>query len=558
MDYVNLQIIEATLNPASSKAAFSKKVRDIVDLSQKGSVEGILKISKMIELKDIMNFDVESNHKFVLIEGAPGIGKTTVANRICEEWAKGTMFREYDLVFYVPLRFTHMKIVNSLSELLQEYQHPDTFDPSMKIDSYIRECKGKGVLLLLDGWDELGKGSLDDDSFLPRLVRGDFINNMHCIVTSRPVATTTIRSCSFFPSTRIIQIVGFTKDNIETYVRLYFIKNPSFGESLLEKLRQYPNIMSACYVAINATIICYVFDQNDGVLPDTLTEVYHSFILHAIKRHITKNASRNENYCMAVKDELESICLQEIDEKRHELLLKLCELALEGVLTNNYSFRKRVMRKACNITGEEEFDGFGLVQLYDIPGSQSISYAYFLHLTIQEFLAAYTLSCKDERTVFAQLGKIFASGEYPFVTKFLYGLCGSQDKHKTALDSFVYTNTISQLLLMECIYESKDNEKCQYVAKRYSSVLTIKDQRLQPYQALCCGNVMLKSKQKWTIEWMNVGIGEDELRILYDCLKGGKIVTKVSCQNCTYFSKQAHDLMEEITETQSAELQISQ
>ena len=88
--------------------------------------------------------------KRVLIEGAPGIGKTVLAKEIAYQWANGEILKEYKLVFLLYLRDPRVQKVKSINEILELFTSENTPD----LIAYIKKSRGKYVALVLDGFDE--------------------------------------------------------------------------------------------------------------------------------------------------------------------------------------------------------------------------------------------------------------------------------------------------------------------------------------------------------------------------------------------------------------------
>ena len=122
-------------------------VRSIV---QEGNVGQVLKRKVGIKLGDIFKAD-EAARKVILIEGAPGSGKTTLSWHICQKWASGGLFQQFSLVVLVQLRDPAIQSARTIADLLP---HADD-RLAQEVLSEIQCREGEGILFVMDGWDEM-------------------------------------------------------------------------------------------------------------------------------------------------------------------------------------------------------------------------------------------------------------------------------------------------------------------------------------------------------------------------------------------------------------------
>ena len=125
-----------------------------------------------LQLEDILNTHNSSTPKCVLVEGAPGIGKSTFAWKACRKWAKGKLFREYDLVVLLQMRDKKVKEAKNLVDL---FYHSDA-KLSSEVAQEISDGEGKGGVLIFEAIDELPSAvdmlNKGNDSLPTDLIRG--------------------------------------------------------------------------------------------------------------------------------------------------------------------------------------------------------------------------------------------------------------------------------------------------------------------------------------------------------------------------------------------------
>ena len=93
--------------------------------------------------------DKQDSVRLVLIEGAPGIGKSTLAWELCRKWDELSVMKQYSLVVLLRLREERVQQITQVSDLFFP------FEDRKNLADEVIGCHGKGVLFVMDGFDEL-------------------------------------------------------------------------------------------------------------------------------------------------------------------------------------------------------------------------------------------------------------------------------------------------------------------------------------------------------------------------------------------------------------------
>ena len=83
-----------------------------------GGVDQILHDKAPIQIGDILTPKPGKTLQCVLVEGAPGVGKTTLAWELCKQWGKGKLFQQFAVVILVRLRDQTVQNAQTLSDLV--------------------------------------------------------------------------------------------------------------------------------------------------------------------------------------------------------------------------------------------------------------------------------------------------------------------------------------------------------------------------------------------------------------------------------------------------------
>ena len=360
--YINLAYISKEGTTRQQADEFTKNTIE-------GDVDEILREKKPMSMRDIAKLQPDDSYpKLVLVEGAPGVGKTTFSWELCRRWAEGELLQHYSLVVVLRCRDKRVREAKTIDDLLFRRRRK-------VIDSVLQDMDtnlGKGVLIIIEGYDELPAQLREQkDSVFSDLIDGSELPCATVLVTSRPSATCTLKQCQRM--TQHIEILGFTKKQLQLY-----LKSCMSETEVLAKLQHYlklrPQIHAAMYIPLNAAIVVRVY-QESGELPETMTELYKALSRSILIRYQLGGAD-SSSIPQGIKD------FSDFPKETLEQFLKLCKLAYEGICNNQQLIFTDL---------PEDFETLGFMQsVTELYVSQGASVSYnFLHLTIQEFLAAY-------------------------------------------------------------------------------------------------------------------------------------------------------------------------
>ena len=354
-----------------------------------------------------------------LVEGSPGIGKTTFCLKLAHDWAHGKIpaecsFPKFELVLLLKCRDIHEDIMETISEqLLPEDMEEKTKE---RLFDFIKDFHNQEkTLIILDGLDELPK---DSERYVDKLLQRRILSFCYVLATSRQERGIDVRKRYGFDI--LLEIKGFTESDAFDYIRKHF-KNvgplhSSKGESLIKEIQENTLLHALRNNPLNLLLLCVIYEDYKGNLPSSRSELYQVIVLCLLRR-------------LCVKHNLEAPKEDSALEKQfEETILALGELAWLCLLSDRYCFLESELAAL-----ERRYKGLvsrhvGLVYKEESLRRLKPQHEYyFLHKTFQEYLAAAFIAHKlrgNQLRLFERLRFHELVKKYREVFLFVSGILG--------------------------------------------------------------------------------------------------------------------------------------
>ncbi|XP_059818858.1 NACHT, LRR and PYD domains-containing protein 3-like [Hypanus sabinus] len=313
--------------------------------------------------------------------GIPGIGKTTMVQKIVYDWATGKIYQQFQFVFN--FKFRNLNTINcriNLRELILD-QYP-------YFGNILREVwkNPEGLLFIFDGLDEFkhtihfadNQRDIECDhqcsdpewwcevsDIVYSLIQGKLLPGCSVLVTSRTTALPLLEKAEI---SVWAEILGLVDEKRKEYFIRHF-EDRTVAAAVFEYVKEneilYTMSYNPSYCWILALALGPFFTQrvrDPQRVPKTITQLYSYYIYNILKNHG-----------------------REIENPR-DVLLRVGQMAFRGVYDRTIVFTDGDLIKN-NLQPSQFLSGF-LVELLEGGDAPPCAVYTFPHLTIQEFVAA--------------------------------------------------------------------------------------------------------------------------------------------------------------------------
>ncbi|XP_067881927.1 NACHT, LRR and PYD domains-containing protein 3-like [Heterodontus francisci] len=379
--YTELTVISTVRDQTLVEHKLLARGRDHEDCREKHLQRELEKIQTDQLFQSSFSQRKSKSGSLAVVRGVPGIGKTTLVQKIVYDWATGKIYPKFQFVF--SFKFRELNAINCRINLRKLI---------LDLYPYFENLLGElwknpeGLLFIFDGLDEFkdrfdfadNRRNTEAQSMCTdpecwcevsdivySLIQHKLLPGCSVLVTSRPTALHLLEKAEI---SVWAEILGFVGDERKEYFNKFF-EDRTVAAAVFKHVEENEILYTMCYNPSYCWILCLSLgpfftqrDRKQQQVPKTITQVYSYYIYNILKNH---------------GREIESPC---------DVLLKIGQMAYTGVSEKKIVFRNEDLIEY-SLQPSHFLSGFIMELLERDDSVQRVVYT-FTHLTIQEFVAA--------------------------------------------------------------------------------------------------------------------------------------------------------------------------
>ena len=448
-----------------------------------------------------VNDGLTINPCIILIEGAPGIGKTVLAKEIAFQWAKHKLLNDKKIVLLIFLRECNFNNIKSVENLVEHVVGSSKITASLT--EYFIQTEGKDLAIVFDGYDEISEEDRKN-SIIAHIIYRRIFGKCCLVITSRPTASSSLHGtvdCR-------VEIIGFTEEDRLDYIQTA-LKGKDKVRALTLYLQSNPTINALCYIPLNMTILLCLAEDGIDRLPKTQTDMYKKFIEMTIIRYIQKVETQVSHVITNIV---------ELPHSHDKVFEELTRLAYKALKIDKIIFKLDEIKVVCpNLAMiSSNWNGLGLLKAVQHFNAEIGNVTFhFLHFSIQEYMAALHISTLSDNKQIKLLKETFWEHHY-YNTWIMYvGItCGRSFalRHflsgnwfqlstrifkSSSISKKLLESKIKSLHLFQCLVESNNEDMIALVSKFFeSNEIDLSNQTLLPSDVNTLGFFLMRSINK--------------------------------------------------------------
>ncbi|KAJ8021110.1 Intersectin-2 [Holothuria leucospilota] len=211
----------------------SKAKRSLIDIDEECK----------LQYNQIINHNKLKGEKRMILEGAPGSGKTMVSSQVAYDWAQGKI-SEVDVLIFLPLKFVNnINIVKAVKRFyFSEYDSISVNDiKSFLTNEDLQSC------LILDGFEEYNSAEMTpagEPSEVAKVMEKSKFSNCKVILTCRSEYAKDLPPCP------MLRIGRFGEKERHSYIEKVFADNKEMQQKIKMTIENNPFILDLCSVPL--------------------------------------------------------------------------------------------------------------------------------------------------------------------------------------------------------------------------------------------------------------------------------------------------------------------